>query len=129
MTGLVVASANGKIGIEQAIAVLRGGGSAVDAVVAGIRLVDENPDDHSVGYAGLPNLLGEVELDASLMDGRTLTTGAVGALQGYVDAIELARRVMEELPHVLIVGGGAQRLAGEVGLAPRELLTPSAERI
>ena len=49
---------------------LRGGGSAVDAVVAGIRPVEENPDDHSVGYAGLPNLLGEVELDASLMDGR-----------------------------------------------------------
>ncbi len=107
MTGLVVASANGKVGIKQAIAVLRGGGSAVDAVVAGIRPVEENPDDHSVGYAGLPNLLGEVELDASLMDGRTLATGAVGALQGYADAIELARRVMEELPHVLIVGDGA----------------------
>lgn len=129
MTGLVVASTNGKVGIKQAVAVLREGGSAVDAVVAAIRLVEANPDDHSVGYSGLPNLLGEVELDASLMDGRTLATGAVGGLRDYQDAIELARRVMEELPHVLIVGDGAHRLAGEVGLTPRALLTPAAEQI
>lgn len=129
MTALVVASSNGRVGIQAAIEVLRGGGSAVDAVVAGIRPVEENPDDHSVGYGGLPNLLGEVELDASLMDGRTLAAGAVGALRGYQDAITLARRVMEELPHFLIVGDGAARLAEEMGLPKRDLLTPEAERI
>ena len=129
MTALVVASSNGRIGIQEAMAVLRGGGSALDAVVTCVRLVEANPDDHSVGYSGLPNLLGEVELDASLMDGRTLATGAVGALRGYQNAIVLARRVMEELPHVLITGDGARRLAEEVGLSPVELLTPEAEGV
>lgn len=129
MSALVVASSNGRVGIDDAMAILRAGGGAVDAVVAGILPVEANPDDHSVGFSGLPNLLGEVELDASLMDGRTLATGAVGALQGYRDAILLARRVMEELPHVLIAGDGARRLAAEVGLPPVELLTPESERI
>jgi beta-aspartyl-peptidase (threonine type) len=126
MNGLVVASANGRVGIRAAVDVLRHGGSPVDAVVAGIALVEANPDDHSVGYGGLPNLLGDVELDASIMDGRTLATGAVGALQGYQDAIALARQVMETLPHVLITGDGADRLAAEVGLTPVELLTGAA---
>ena len=129
MSAIVVASTNGRVGIMQAMATLRRGGSAVDAVVAGIRPVEANPDDHTVGFSGLPNLLGEVELDASLMDGRTLATGAVGALRGYQDAIELARHVMEELPHVLIAGDGAQRLAAEVGLPSSDLLTADAERI
>jgi beta-aspartyl-peptidase (threonine type) len=129
MTGIVVASANGSVGIAQSVEVLRQGGSAVDAVVAGLKLVEANPDDHSVGYSGLPNLLGEVELDASIMDGRGLRAGAVGALQGYQDAAELARRVMEELPHSLIVGAGANRFAREMDLTPVELLTPDAERV
>lgn len=129
MTGLVVASRNGLVGLPDAVEVLRAGGSAVDAVVAGIGPVEANPADHSVGFGGLPNLLGEVELDASLMDGRTLASGAVGALRGYPDAILLARRVMEQLPHVLIVGDGAARFAAEVGLPPRDLLTPEAAAI
>jgi beta-aspartyl-peptidase (threonine type) len=123
---IVIASSNGSVGIRQAIDVLRTGGSAVDAVIAGIKLVEANPDDHSVGFSGLPNLLGEVELDASIMDGRGLRAGAVGALKNYQDAIELARRVMDELPHVLIVGDGAARLARESGLPERELLTEAS---
>lgn len=129
MSGLVVASANGQVGIGAAMDVLRGGGSAVDAVVAGIELVEANPDDHSVGYSGLPNLLGEVELDASIMDGRNLAAGSVGGLQNYQEAIVLAKQVMETLPHVLVVGAGAGRLAAESGLDQKNLLTPEAERI
>jgi beta-aspartyl-peptidase (threonine type) len=129
MTGIVVTSKNGKVGIEAAIEVLRAGGTALDAVVAGTRLVEANPDDHSVGYSGLPNLLGEVELDASLMEGKGLRAGSVGALKGYQDAIDLARTVMDELPHVLIGGEGAARLAHETGLQPKELLTPEAEAV
>ena len=109
--------------------VLQSGGSAIDAVVAAIRKVEANPDDHSVGFGGLPNLEGEVELDASIMDGRTLATGAVAALHGYQDAIALARVVMDELPHVLVVGSGASRLAGEAGFQPQDLLTPEARVI
>jgi beta-aspartyl-peptidase (threonine type) len=126
---LIVASANARVGMHAGMAVLKEGGSAIDAVIATIRCVEANPEDHSVGYSGLPNLMGEVELDASIMDGRTLATGAVAALQGYQDAIDLARVVMDELPHVLIVGAGAQRLAAESGLPPRDLLTPEAQAI
>ncbi len=129
MTGIVIASANGLVGIEAAIDVLRAGGSAMDAVVAGTRLVEANPDDHTVGFSGLPNLLGEVELDASVMDGKGLRAGSVGALKGFQDAIDLARSVMDELPHVLIGGEGAARLAHETGLQPKNLLTPEAEAI
>lgn len=129
MHGLVVASANGRVGIEEAIRVLRSGGSAVDAVEAGITLVEANPDDHSVGYSGLPNLVGEVELDASIMDGRGLRAGSVGALHGYQDAIALARSVMEKLPHVLVVGAGAERFARDSGLSAVDLLTSKAEEV
>lgn len=108
------------------MAVLEAGGSALDAVIAGIELVESNPLDHTVGYGGLPNLVGEVELDASVMDGRTLAAGAVGALQGFEHPIAIARAVMERLPHVLLVGPGAARFARESGFPPRELLTADA---
>jgi beta-aspartyl-peptidase (threonine type) len=128
-TGIVVASSNGAVGIQQAIDVIRAGGSALDAVIAGVGPVEANPEDHSVGYAGLPNLLGEVELDASVMEGRGLRAGAVGALQGYQDAALLARRVMDELPHVLIAGSGAARFAAEMGLQPTDLLTEDSRGV
>lgn len=127
--GIVAASANGMIGMEAAVEVLRAGGSALDAVIAGTRLVEANPDDHTVGFSGLPNLLGEVELDASVMEGTGLRAGAVGALQSYQDAVDLARRVMDELPHVLIAGPGSARLAAEIGFEPKNLLTPEIEEI
>lgn len=112
---IVVASSNGRIGINAATQILRQGGTAVDAVEAGIRLVETNPEDHTVGFNGYPNILGEVELDASIMNGRTLESGAVGAMSGYLHAITVARQVMEQLPHVLLVGDGANRFAAEMG--------------
>ena len=123
---IIVASSNGKVGISAAMGVLRNGGSAIDAVEAGIRLVESNPDDNTVGLGGIPNLLGQVELDASIMDGRTLAAGAVAALQGYEHPISIARKVMEELPHVLLAGSGAQRFAAEMGFQRGELLTEQA---
>lgn len=125
---LVVASANGDVGIDAAWGVLAGGGTALDAVEAGVRLVEDNPDDHTVGYSGYPNLLGVVELDASIMDGSTRQCGAVGSLRGYRAAITVARAVMERLPHTLVVGEGAARLAAELGLEAEDLLTDEAER-
>src|SRR5215212_10748353 len=129
MSLLLVGSVNAHVGFHDAMAVLRSGGSAIDAIVAAIRQVEANPDDHSVGFSGLPNLDGDVELDASIMDGRTLATGAVAAVQGYQDAISLARVVMDVLPHVLVVGPGAGRLASEAGFRPHDLLTPEARVI
>ncbi|MEZ4831062.1 MAG: isoaspartyl peptidase/L-asparaginase [Caldilineaceae bacterium] len=99
---------------------LRNGGSALDAVEIAARVVEDDPLEHSVGYSGLPNILGDVELDASIMDGLTLRTGAVAGVHNYGNVITLARKVMEELPHVLLVGRGAERFAAELGMQPAE---------
>ena len=129
MGWVLTGSSNADVGFELGTRVLRDGGAAVDAVLATIREVEANPDDHSVGYSGLPNLLGDVELDASIMDGRGLRAGSVGALKNHQDAIDLARCVMEELPHVLIVGDGAERFAGEQQFPRVKLLTDEARAI
>ena len=104
--------------MEEAAQVLREGGAALDAVEAGIRLVESAPEVHSVGLDAWPNLLGESELDASIMDGRTLGAGSVGALRGFRHPITVARQVMNELPHVMLVGEGASRFAREVDAEP-----------
>lgn len=123
---LLVGSENAGVGFADGMRVLRRGGRALDAVEATIRVVESNPRDHSVGYGGLPNILGQVELDASLMDGRSLEAGAVCAVRGYEHVISLARQVMRRLPHVLVAGPGAERLARDVGLPRRRLLTARA---
>jgi beta-aspartyl-peptidase (threonine type) len=120
---IILASQNGDVGIRQALTVLQSGGSVVDALEAGIRPVEDNLADHWVGTAGMPSILGEVELDASIMDGRDLTAGAVGCVKGYPNPISIARRVLEVLPHVFLVGEGAERFAAEMGFARAELLT------
>src|SRR5262245_54381543 len=126
---IVVASSNGQVGIGEAMQVLKAGGSAVEAVEAGIRLVEANPNDHSVGYSGYPNILGQVELDASIMEGRELRSGAVGAIQGFKHPISVARQVMEKLPHVFLVGAGAERFAAEMGFEREDLLTREAREV
>lgn len=123
---IILSSINGKVGIVAAMEILKSGGSALDAVEAGTRLVERNPDDHSVGLGGLPNLLGEARLDAAIMDGRTLQAGAVGSVRGYVHVITLARRVMEETPHVFLVGDGAERFGREMGWFREDTLTSEA---
>ncbi len=127
---IVVASSNGRIGINAATQILRQGGTAVDAVEAVIRLVEANPEDHTVGFNGYPNILGEVELDASIMNGRTLESGAVGALKGVPYAITIARQVMEQIPHVMLVGEGASRFATEMGHPQQaEMLLPETHEV
>ena len=126
---LLVGSSNALVGFDGGIEILRAGGSALDAVEAVTRVVEDNPDDHTVGYGGIPNLEGVVELDASIMEGATRRAGCVGALKGYRAAITVARAVMERLPHVLISGDGAAAFAKEIGLEAEDLLTPEAEKI
>jgi L-asparaginase / beta-aspartyl-peptidase len=126
---LLIGSSNALIGFDRGIEILRAGGSALDAVEAVTRVVEDNPEDHTVGYGGIPNLEGVVELDASIMEGATHQAGCVGGLRGYRAAITVARAVMERLPHVLVVGEGAARLAAEIGLAEEEMLSPEAEHI
>lgn len=122
----MVASRNGWEGARQAAELLAAGGSALDAAELGCRMVESDPADHSVGLGGLPNLLGEVELDAAVMVGGSRAAGAVAALQGYEHPVSVARRVMEQMPHVLLVGDGAARFAREQGFESRDLLTPEA---
>jgi beta-aspartyl-peptidase (threonine type) len=80
---IVLANSVSGVGMPAAVAALRAGLPALDSIEAGIRPVEADPTIDSVGVGGWPNLLGQVELDASIMDGRTLHTGAVAALQGY----------------------------------------------
>ncbi len=120
---IILASQNGDVGIHQALDALKAGGSVLDALEAGIRPVEDNLGEFWVGTGGRPSILGEVELDASMMDGRDLTAGAVGCVKGYPNPISIARKVMERLPHVLLVGAGAERFAAEMGFARAELLT------
>lgn len=107
---------------------LRRGATALDAAEMGVRLVEADPGVDSVGAGGLPNLVGEVELDASIMDGRSLRAGAVGALTGYLHPISVARKVMENLPHVFLVGDGAALFAREIRAEEGTLLTDEARK-
>ncbi len=126
----MIASERGEVGLAAGVAVLRAGGSAMDAVEAAVRVAEANESDHYVGVGGLPNLLGEVELDASIMDGASLRAGAVAAVRGFPHPITIARAVCDRLPqHVLLVGAGAERFADEVGIERGRVLTDEARRL
>lgn len=114
---------NGRIACASGFAVLKAGGTALDAVETAVRDIEANPDDWSVGYGGFPNFAGQVELDASVMDGRTLAAGAVAGVKRHRHPISVARKVMEQTPHVLLVGEGADRFADGAGLPSEDLLT------
>ena len=118
-----MASQNGAKALPAAMRILKRGGSALDAVEAAARIVEADPSDTSVGRGGWPNILGQVEVDASIMDGTTRRAGAVGAVRGYLHPISIARAVMERLPHVMLVGDGAMRFAEEIGAEKAALLT------
>jgi N4-(beta-N-acetylglucosaminyl)-L-asparaginase len=101
----------------------------LDAVVAGVSIVEEDPNDHSVGYGGLPNEDGVVELDSCLMHGPTNRGGAVASLRGINTPSRVARLVMERTDHVLLVGEGALRFAKAHGFEEVNLLTDEARKI
>lgn len=128
MRPFILSSDEGGFGMAASIAALLENKSALDAAELGIRIVETHPEALTVGVGGSPNILGEMELDASIMDGSDLRSGAVGALQGFIHPISIARQVMEQLPHVLLVGEGAGKFASEIGAEMGEVLTEQARK-
>ena len=122
----LLVNGEGAAGVTAAIEALRSGCNAIDAVEKGIRPVEDDPQVRSVGRGGIPNLAGEVECDASIMEGHGRQSGSVAGLQQARHAITVARAVMEQLPHAFLAGKGALQFAREVGAEMAEMLTPEA---
>lgn len=120
---LIVSAANGFHHLDDGMAVLKSGGDTLDAVLAVVTKVEDDPNDDTVGYGGLPNEDGVVELDACVMHGPTHRAGAVGAIQGIKNPSLVAKTVLEKTNHIFIVGAGAQRFAVDEGFVTMNLLT------
>ncbi len=118
----------GQAANAEAWRVLQGGGQPLDACEAGVKVTEADPAVTSVGYGGLPNAEGVVELDASVMRGDSLQCGAVASLRGFLHPVSAARAVMERTRHVLLVGQGAAEFARAQGLHEQDLLTPESRR-
>lgn len=114
----------GKPANEAALAALQRGGSGLDAIEQGIRLTESDPNNASVGLAGIPNAEGIVQLDACIMSGPGHRAGSVAAVAGYAHPISIARRVMETTPHVMLVGEGAMEFAARHGFERGPKVSP-----
>jgi N4-(beta-N-acetylglucosaminyl)-L-asparaginase len=125
----VIASHNGLAAAAKARELLLAGKSPLDAVVEGVTLIENDPDEHSVGYGGIPNEDGIVELDAGVMDGRTHRGAGVAALRNVRHPSKVARLLMEQTNRVLLVGEGALKFAIANGFEQENLLTDKARRI
>lgn len=125
---LVVSSANGLPATEKAMDMINEGSDAIDAVIAGVNIVENDPEDRSVGYGGLPNEDGVVELDACCMHGPTHNAGSVAALQGIKNPSKVAQLVMDRTDHVLLVGKGAFDFAKAHGFEKQNLLTDESRK-
>src|SRR5216684_7895854 len=131
----VIASSNGNkfknggdvTAVQKAFAMITRGSDVLDAVVAGVNIVELDPLDDSVGYGGLPNADGVVQLDSSCMHGPKKRAGAVGALEGVRTPSLVAKAVLENTDHHLIVGRGAQDFARSMGFKIEDdLNTPNS---
>jgi len=123
---IVIASGNGSRACARAMQILQAGGDTLDAVIAGVNINEEDPEDTSVGYGGMPNEEGVVELDASVMHGPTRRCGSVASLRNIKYPSRLAKLVMEQTDHIMLVGEGALRFARAHGFQEENLLTERA---
>jgi len=126
---IVISSANGLRATQKAASMIGDGADTLDAVIAGVNIIEEDPEDMSVGYGGLPNEDGVVELDSCVMHGPTCRAGAVAALRNVKTPSRVAKVVMERTDHVMIVGEGALRFARAHGFEEVNLLTDEARKV
>jgi N4-(beta-N-acetylglucosaminyl)-L-asparaginase len=126
---MMVSSANGVHALQKGMDILKSGGDTLDAAVAAVTVVEDDPNDDSVGYGGLPNEEGEVELDASVMHGPTHRAGSVASVRRIKNVARLAKTVMERTNHTMIVGDGARRFAVAEGFEELNLLTEHSRKI
>ena len=119
---------SGKQGIKVAYDMMMGGADPLDAIVAGVQIVELNPNDQSVGLGGLPNEEGVVQLDASCMHGPTKRAGAVGCLEDVAEAAAVAKAIMDNTDHIFLVGAGAKKFALEMGFKQQNLLTEASRQ-
>ena len=126
---IIISSANGLHALDKGMDILKKGGDTLDAVVAAVTVVEDDPNDDSVGYGGLPNEEGEVELDASVMHGPTHRAGSVAGVRRIKNVARLAQTVMEKTNHVMMVADGARRFAVAEGFEEMNLLTEHSRKI
>jgi N4-(beta-N-acetylglucosaminyl)-L-asparaginase len=124
-----VSSSNGLRAVNRAMELMLEGTDTLDAAVEGVKIQELDPADNSVGYGGLPNENGVVQLDASCMHGPTRRAGAVAALEGIKTPSEVARLVLKYTDHILLVGEGAKRFALSYGFKEEDLLTPESRQL
>jgi N4-(beta-N-acetylglucosaminyl)-L-asparaginase len=124
----VVASENGLRGVARAHEMLTKGADPLDAVIAGVNIQELDPEDQSVGYGGLPNADGVVQLDASCMHGPTRRAGAVASLEGIATPSLVAKAVMDYTDHILLAGPGAKQFALQMGFKEQNLLTEKSRQ-
>jgi len=126
---VAVSSKNGLAAVKRAVERMAAGAPPVDAAVAGVGLVEADPEDVTVGYGGLPNEEGVVQLDAAVMDGTTMRAGAVAALERIKHPSRVALDIMRRTTRILLVGEGALRFARAHGFTEENLLTERARKI
>lgn len=124
-----VSSSNGLRAVNRAMELMLRGLDTLDAAVEGVKIQELDPTDNSVGYGGLPNEDGVVQLDASCMHGPTRRAGAVAALEGIKTPSAVARLVLKYTDHILLVGEGAKRFALSYGFKEEDLLTPESRQL
>ncbi len=113
----------GKAANERSLEIFEGGGSVLDAVEMGIHVPEADSSNASVGLGGIPNAEGVVQLDACIMDGEGQRGGSVAGIEDILHPISVARKVMDETKHVMLVGEGARQFALSQGFEKVNLLT------
>src|SRR4051812_39799559 len=123
-----ISSGNGMAAVAKAVQMMKSGADTLDAVIAGVNIVELDPEDDSVGYGGLPNAEGVVQLDSCCMHGPKRRAGGVAALEGVRTPSLVARAVADLTDHHLLVGAGAQAFARSLGFKVEDDLNTEHSR-